>query len=69
MNDAFEKKRESPSTSTLAIAKRGANAFCRLAGISAEPHRVRLGFDLLKAQPTGAMRIKLMLIRIYKTVL
>jgi len=69
VNNTFEKKTESPSTSPLAAAKQEASAVCTLAGISAEPHRVRFGFDLLKAQPTDALWIKLMLIHNYKTVL
>lgn len=67
-NDAFEKQTESPSASPLAAAEREATAFCTLAGIPVEPHRVRLGFDLLKAQPTGAMWVKLMLLHIYESV-
>lgn len=64
----LSRRKRSPSTSPLAVAKREAKAFCTLAGISVEPHRVRFGFDLLHVQPTGVMRINLMLIHIYKTV-
>lgn len=64
----LSRRKRSPSTSPLAVAKREAKAFCTLAGISVEPHRVRFGFDLLHVQPTGVMRIHLMLIHIYKTV-
>lgn len=63
------RRKQSPNIILLATAKGEANAFCTLAGISVEQHRVRFGFGLLKAHPTCAMWIKLMLIRIYRTVL
>lgn len=51
------------------MAQRGVSAASALTGISVELLRVSFGFDLLRAQPSAVMGVKLMLVHIYETAL
>lgn len=62
------RRKQSPDTSPVTMAKRE-SAASALTGISVELLRVSFGFDVLIAQPAGAVGAKLMLIHIYKTAL